>query len=39
VFPKSSHEHKEQVRRLRAEGIPVKEGRVPRSAVTELDEL
>jgi methylated-DNA-protein-cysteine methyltransferase-like protein len=39
VFPKSSHEHKEQARRLRAEGILVKEGRVPRSALTELDEL
>jgi methylated-DNA-protein-cysteine methyltransferase related protein len=39
VFPKSSREHAEQARRLRAEGIPVKEGRVPRSALTALEEL
>jgi methylated-DNA-protein-cysteine methyltransferase-like protein len=39
VFPKSSHEHREQARRLRAEGILVKNGRVPRSAMIELDDF
>lgn len=39
VFPKSSHEHREQARRLRAEGILVKDGRVPRSALLELDDF
>ena len=36
VFPKSSREHKEQARRLRAEGVSVENGRVARSAI--LDE-
>jgi methylated-DNA-protein-cysteine methyltransferase-like protein len=39
VFPKSSHAHRDQTRRLRAEGVPAKEGRVPLSAMTELEEL
>ncbi len=39
VFPKSSHEHREQTRRLRAEGVLAKEGRVPLSAMTQLEEL
>ena len=39
VFPKSSHHHREQARRLRAEGVLVKEGRVPPSAMTQLEEL
>lgn len=39
VFPKSSHEHKEQARRLRAEGVSVRDGRVPRAALTDLEEL
>jgi methylated-DNA-protein-cysteine methyltransferase related protein len=39
VFPKSSREHAEQARRLRAEGIPVRDGRVPRAALTDLEEL
>lgn len=39
VFPKASHHFKEQARRLRAEGVTVKDGRVPRSALTELEEL
>jgi methylated-DNA-protein-cysteine methyltransferase related protein len=39
VFPKSSREHREQTRRLRAEGIVVKSGRVPRSAMLELDDF
>lgn len=39
VFPKSSREHREQARRLRAEGVAVRDGRVPRSAMTQLEEL
>jgi len=39
VFPLSSHEHKEQARRLRAEGVSVRNGRVARDALTELEEL
>ena len=39
VFPRSSHQHREQARRLRAEGVLVKNGRVPRSAMTERNEL
>jgi methylated-DNA-protein-cysteine methyltransferase related protein len=38
VFAKSSREHKEQARRLRAEGVTVKDGRVARSALTDLGE-
>lgn len=39
VFPPASHAHREQTRRLRAEGVPVAEGRVARSALLELEEL
>src|SRR6185312_12742983 len=39
VFPSASREHKEQAKRLRAEGVPVTAGRVARPALTELDEL
>lgn len=39
VFPSGSREHKEQARRLRAEGVAVTAGRIARSALTELDEL
>jgi methylated-DNA-protein-cysteine methyltransferase-like protein len=39
VFPKASREHREQTRRLRAEGIAVKDGRVPRDAVMETEQL
>ncbi|MEP6885950.1 MAG: MGMT family protein [Gammaproteobacteria bacterium] len=39
VFPTSSHEHREQARRLRAEGVRVKDGRVPTSAMIPLEEL
>lgn len=39
VFPKTSRPFKEQARRLRAEGVTVKEGRVARSALTDLEEL
>lgn len=38
VFPSDSREHKEQARRLRAEGVAVTAGRVARSALTDLDE-
>ena len=38
VFPQSSHQHREQARRLRAEGIVVKNGRVESSAITALDD-
>ncbi len=38
VFPKSSHAHREQARRLRAEGVEVKNGRVVGSAITPLDD-
>jgi methylated-DNA-protein-cysteine methyltransferase related protein len=38
VFPKFSREHKEQARRLRAEGVPVRNGRVADFAMTR-DEL
>jgi methylated-DNA-protein-cysteine methyltransferase related protein len=37
VFPKGSRAHREQARRLRAEGVPVRDGRVPRPALTDLD--
>jgi methylated-DNA-protein-cysteine methyltransferase-like protein len=39
VFPKSSAEHREQARRLRAEGVLVKDGRVARFAVTRVPEV
>ena len=39
VFPEGSREHKEQARRLRAEGVRVKSGRVAASALTGLEEL
>jgi methylated-DNA-protein-cysteine methyltransferase related protein len=38
VFPKFSRQHGEQARRLRAEGIVVKNGRVQKSALTLLDD-
>ena len=38
VFPPSSTAHREQARRLRAEGVEVESGRVPRAALTTLDE-
>lgn len=37
VFPPSSREHREQVRRLRAEGVRVTSGRVAAATLTELD--
>jgi hypothetical protein len=39
VFPRTSRSYKEQARRLRAEGIAVKDGRAAASALTELEEL
>jgi methylated-DNA-protein-cysteine methyltransferase related protein len=39
VFASGSREHREQARRLRAEGVPVVAGRVPKAALTELQEL
>ena len=39
VFPKSSREHKEQARRLHAEGVLVRNGRVTAAAITDLDGL
>ena len=39
VFPKASHAYREQSRRLRAEGVAVKDGRVPRDAMMETRQL
>jgi methylated-DNA-protein-cysteine methyltransferase-like protein len=39
VFPASSRSHREQARRLRAEGVRVLKGRVAPSAMTDLDDL
>ena len=39
AFPPASRAHREQARRLRAEGVCVSEGRVARSALTDLTEL
>src|ERR1700755_1860589 len=35
AFPKDSHAYREQVRRLRAEGVTLVDGRVARSALTD----
>lgn len=39
VFPPSSPEYQEQARRLRAEGVTVRDGRVARAAMTVLSDL
>jgi methylated-DNA-protein-cysteine methyltransferase related protein len=39
VFPKTSLQHREQARRLRAERIPVKDGRVGRSYIADVEAL
>jgi len=39
AFPQSTRQHKEQARRLRAEGVRVENGRADASALTDLDEL
>lgn len=38
VFPPASREYREQARRLRAEGVAVKSGRVPHTAMAVLDD-
>jgi len=38
-YAMSSPQHREQARRLRAEGVAVKGGRVDSSAIVDLDEL
>jgi methylated-DNA-protein-cysteine methyltransferase related protein len=39
VFPKTSLQHREQARRLRAERVPVKDGRVGRSYIVDVEAL
>ena len=39
VFPKTSLQHREQARRLRAERVAVKDGRVGRSFIADVDAL
>ncbi|HEX5460535.1 MAG TPA: MGMT family protein [Steroidobacteraceae bacterium] len=39
VFPSGSRQHREQARRLRAEGVAVTAGRIPRTALRDLQEL
>jgi methylated-DNA-protein-cysteine methyltransferase-like protein len=39
VFPPGSRHHREQARLLRSEGVAVKNGRVPRSAIADLEEI
>jgi methylated-DNA-protein-cysteine methyltransferase related protein len=39
VFPRSSRQHLEQARRLRAEGVAVRAGRVTPSAICGLEDL
>ena len=38
VFPRLSLEHREQTRRLKAEKVPVKDGRVSRAHLTTLED-
>jgi methylated-DNA-protein-cysteine methyltransferase related protein len=38
VFPKSTRQYKEQARRLRSEGVPIRDGRVAASAMTSLED-
>jgi methylated-DNA-protein-cysteine methyltransferase related protein len=37
VFPKGSKHHRAQARRLRSDGIPVKDGRVPRAVMINVE--
>jgi methylated-DNA-protein-cysteine methyltransferase-like protein len=39
VFPKLSAQHREQAKRLRAEGVVLKDGRVGRSSIADLEEI
>ena len=38
VFPKASRQHREQAQRLRAEGVAVKDGRIDRLFIADLDD-
>lgn len=37
VFPKTSPQHREQARRLRADSVAVKDGRVERACMTDFE--
>lgn len=37
VFPRASRAYREQARRLRAEGVPIADGRVSAAAMTDLE--
>lgn len=39
AFPKLSPQHREQAKRLRAEGVVLKDGRVARTFITDLEEI
>jgi methylated-DNA-protein-cysteine methyltransferase-like protein len=39
TFPKNSRQHAEQSRRLRAEGVKVKNGRVAQGSAADIDEI
>jgi methylated-DNA-protein-cysteine methyltransferase related protein len=39
VFPKLSLQHREQAQRLRAEGVAVKDGRVNRACIADLEKI
>jgi methylated-DNA-protein-cysteine methyltransferase-like protein len=39
VFPKGSRHFREQARLLRSEGVAVKDGRVDKSALSDLEEI
>jgi methylated-DNA-protein-cysteine methyltransferase-like protein len=39
VFPKSTVAHREQAKRLRAEGVVLKDGRVGRDCIADLEEV
>jgi methylated-DNA-protein-cysteine methyltransferase-like protein len=39
VFPKASRHFREQARLLRSEGVPVKDGRVPRSVLANFEDF
>lgn len=39
AFPKLSQQHREQAKRLRAEGVALKDGRVARSSIANLEEI
>ena len=37
VFPKGSRHHREQARRLKSDGVPVKDGKAPRTLLMNVD--